>query len=253
MAENILEGELFGRTVQGITGAVTVEKGILEAAEGGTVFLQEIGDMPYPLQARLLRVLQEGVVRPAGDSSYRPVDFRLVVSSTGNLLKEAEKGNFHKELYYRVNAFPIPVPPLRSRKDDIPMLAAHFLEKFANRLMWPVPKIAPGAMELLQQFYWPGNIRELENEMERALTLSGGSGKIGREHLSSKITGAEEKTVSTPETGKTLKESIGQVEKHMIFEALKAAGGNRSRASRLLGLTRQGLLNKIKRYNIEAD
>ncbi|MFO8083811.1 MAG: sigma 54-interacting transcriptional regulator [Desulfobacterales bacterium] len=253
LPENFLERELFGESVGAFSRAVFHEKGVLEVADGGTVFLQEISEMPHSIQSKLLRVLQEGLVKPVGGSSFFPVDFRLIVSSTRNLLKEVEKGNFREDLYYRVNTFPVILPPLRNRKDDIPLLAAHFLSKFANKLKWPVPRILPDTMELLQQFYWPGNIRELENEIERALTLTGGDKEIKIEHLSPKITGAKEKIISNNGTEKTLKETVEQIERQMIFQALKDAGGNRSSASRTLGLTRQGLLNKIKRYKIEAD
>lgn len=251
-SENLLEIELFGQIKSIFTGRNADKRGLFELAEGGTVFLDEIADIPESIQGKLLRVLQEGLVKPVGSDCYHPVNFRLIVASSHSLLKEVEKGNFQKELFYQMHLFHIMLPPLRERKDDIPFLAANFLNKFANNLNWPVPKILPEAMMLLQQFEWPGNIRELENEIERALTLAGGEKEICIEHLSQKITGAKEKIKNYSDgIAGTLKERVEQIERQMVSQAIKEAGGNRSRASRSLGLTRQGLLNKLKRYKIE--
>ena len=173
LSENLLESELFGHIKGAFTGAIADKKGLFEMADGGTVFLDEIVDMPHSMQIKLLRVLQEGQVRPVGGSHFREVNFRLITSSNRDLLEEVKKGNFRDDLYYRVQVFPIKLPPLRERKEDIPVLATHFLEKFAEKLNQPVARLTPWALDLLVQFDWPGNVRELENEIERALlTLS---------------------------------------------------------------------------------
>ena len=207
--------------------------------------------MPHAMQTKLLRVLQEGQVRPVGGSHYLQVNFRLITSSNRDLLEEVKKGNFRDDLYYRVQVFPIKLPPLRERKEDIPLLAAHFLEKFAEKLNQPITRLTPWALDLLVQFDWPGNVRELENEIERALTLAGGDREIQVGYLSEKITGLVGQDATTQVTGMSLRDATERMELQMVTRALGDAGGNRSKAARILGLTRQGLLNKIARYKIE--
>jgi Nif-specific regulatory protein len=251
LSENLLESELFGHVKGAFTGAIADKKGLFELADGGTVFLDEIIDMPHAMQTKLLRVLQEGQVRPVGGSHYQQVNFRLITSSNRDLLEEVKKGNFRDDLYYRVQVFPIKLPPLRERKEDIPLLAAHFLEKFAEKLNQPIARLTPWALDLLVQFDWPGNVRELENEIERALTLAGGDREIQAGYLSEKITGTVGQDAVTQVDGMTLHDAVERMELQMVTRALGDAGGNRSKAARILGLTRQGLLNKIARYKIE--
>jgi len=251
LSENLLESELFGHIKGAFTGAIADKKGLFEMADGGTVFLDEIVDMPHSMQTKLLRVLQEGQVRPVGGSHFREVNFRLITSSNRELLKEVEAGNFRDDLYYRVQVFPIKLPPLRQRKEDIPLLAAHFLEKYAKKLNQPVARLTPWALDLLVQFDWPGNVRELENEIERALTLAGGDREIQASYLSEKITGTVGKIDTNQMDGMSLRDAIERMELQMVTRALRDTGGNRSKAARILGLTRQGLINKITRYKIE--
>ncbi|MGD1973598.1 MAG: sigma 54-interacting transcriptional regulator [Desulfobacterales bacterium] len=251
LSENLLESELFGHVKGAFTGAVADKKGLFEMANGGTVFLDEIVDMPHSMQTKLLRVLQEGQVRPVGGSHFREVNFRLITSSNRELLKEVEAGNFRDDLYYRVQVFPIKLPPLRQRKEDIPLLAAHFLEKYAKKLNQPVARLTPWALDLLVQFDWPGNVRELENEMERALTLAGGDREIQASYLSDKITGSVGKIDTKQMDGMSLRDAIERMELQMVTRALRDTGGNRSKAARMLGLTRQGLINKVARYKID--
>ena len=251
LSENLLESELFGHVKGAFTGAIADKKGLFELADGGTVFLDEIADMPHSMQTKLLRVLQEGQVRPVGGSHYRQVDFRLITSSNRDLLQEVKKGNFRDDLYYRVHVFPIKLPALRERKEDISLLSVHFLEKFAKKLNEPVARLTPWALDLLVQFDWPGNVRELENEIERALTLAGGDREIQAGYLSEKITGPVGQDTIHPANGMTLHDATERLELQMVTRALRDTDGNRSKASRLLGLTRQGLLNKIARYKIE--
>ena len=252
LSENLLESELFGHVKGAFTGAIADKKGLFELAAGGTVFLDEIADMPHTMQTKLLRVLQDGQVRPVGGSHYQHVDFRLISSSNRDLQEEVKKGKFRADLYYRVQVFPIKLPPLRERRDDIPLLAAHFLEKFAKKLNQPVARLTPWALDLLVQFDWPGNVRELENEIERALTLAGEDREIQAGYLSEKIAGPEGQNTSTTVDGMTLHDAIERIEQQMVTRALRDTNGNRSKAARILGLTRQGLINKINRYQIET-
>ena len=252
LSENLLESELFGHVKGAFTGAIADKKGLFELADGGTVFLDEIADMPQAMQIKLLRVLQEGQVRPVGGSQYLTVDFRLITSSNRDLLKEVEKGNFRDDLFYRIQVFPIVIPPLAERKEDIPLLATHFLESLAHKSKQPVKRLKPRALDLLLQFNWPGNVRELENEIERASTLAAEDNEIKEEYLSEKITGSAEGAAMTSLDGMTLQEITEQMERQMVAKALRETGGNRSQAARKLGLTRQGLHNKIARYQIEG-
>ena len=250
LSENLLESELFGHVKGAFTGAVVDKKGLFELAAGGTVFLDEIADMSKAMQIKLLRVLQEGQVRPVGGSHYLQVNFRLISSSNRDLLKEVKKGNFREDLFYRIQVFPIMLPALKDRKEDIPLLANHFIEKLGNKLKRPAKRLTPGVLDLLMQFDWPGNVRELENEIERALTLAGEDDEIRVEFLSEKIKGTKKQAAAANVDKMTIQEATGRLERQMVTRALREAAGNRSQAARLLGLTRQGLLNKIARYKI---
>ena len=251
LSENLLESEIFGHVKGAFTGAITDKKGMFELANGGTVFLDEISDMPYTMQTKLLRVLQEFQIRPVGGSKYQRVEFRLISSTNRDLLKEVKKGKFRKDLFYRIQVFPIVIPPLRERKEDIPLLAAHFLEKFALKLNRPVARLTPGALEILMRFDWPGNVRELENEIERALTLAGDDREIAEAYLSERVRQSAEYDGLSGAPPATIQEATARVERKMVEDALRQSGGNRSQAARVLGLTRQGLLNKIRRYEID--
>jgi len=251
LSENLLESEIFGHVKGAFTGAIADKKGLFEMANGGTVFLDEIFDMPFSMQTKLLRVLQENQIRPVGGSRYRQVNFRLISSSNRDLFVQVEEGNFREDLFYRIQVFPIVIPPLRERKEDIPLLATHFLEQHAARLDRTLARLTPAALEALMQFKWPGNVRELENEIERALTLAGDDTEITPEYLSERIRPSADAGGHLEAAPATLKEATAEVERQMVMEALRKSGGNRSQAARELGLTRQGLLNKIARYEIE--
>lgn len=254
LPDNLLESELFGHVRGAFTGAIANKKGLFEIADGGTIFLDEVGEMSLRMQVKLLRVLQEGQFRPVGSNETRQVDVRLIASTNRDLAREIEKGNFREDLYYRINVFQITPPPLRERKEDILRLANCFLEKYAGKIKRPVLRISPYALDLLMRFDWPGNVRELENEMERALTMAGGERILCEEFLSDKIRrlGSEfDKELVGTSAGR-LKDAVRRVECRMIQEALVAVGGNRSRAAKSLGLSRQGLLNKISAYHIQV-
>jgi len=251
LADSLLESELFGHVRGAFTGAVADKKGLFEIADGGTVFLDEIGETSPAMQAKLLRVLQEGEIRRIGGHRRIRVNVRLLASTNRDLMAEVKKGNFRKDLFYRINVFPVTLPPLRKRMEDIPLLAAHILRKTAAGLNVPVPRLSSRAMYLLQNFDWPGNIRELENEIQRAMALAAGQQVIGEEFLSPKLYGGD--NLPLPQTrGRTLKEITANIEARLINETLQQTGGNRSQAASVLGLTRQGLLNKIKRYHIDS-
>ena len=251
LSENLLESEIFGHVKGAFTGAIADKKGLFELANSGTVFLDEISDMPYSMQTKLLRVLQENQIRPVGGSRYQHVNFRLISSTNRDLLQEVKKGRFREDLFYRIQVFPIVIPPLRERKEDIPLLAAHFLEQFALKFKRPVARLTPGALEMLMRFDWPGNVRELENEIERALTLAGDDGEITEAYLSERIRQSAEFDGLSDAPPATIQEATARVERKMVKDALRKSGGNRSQAARILGLTRQGLLNKIRRYEIK--
>jgi Nif-specific regulatory protein len=247
LSENLLESELFGHVKGAFTGAIVDKKGLFELANGGTVFLDEIADMSHAMQTKLLRVLQEMQVRPVGGSHYIEVNFRLIASSNRDLLEEVKKGNFRDDLFYRIQVFPIVLPPLRDKKEDIHLLATHFFKKFAKKFNKPVAKLTHEVLMLFYQYNWPGNVRELENEIEFALTLAGDDREITEEYISEKIKGSIKEGSTAKQGGRTLKEK----ERQEVIKALRSTGGNRSQAARILGLSRQGLLNKIARYEIE--
>ncbi len=251
LPENLLESELFGHVKGAFTGATSDKKGLFEIADGGTIFLDEIGEMSPAMQVKLLRVLQEGQIRPVGSNRFRKVNVRVIACTNRDLEHEVRRGRFRQDLLYRINVFPITVPALRERRDDIPLLVDHFLKKAAEKLHRPAPTVSPLAMDLLLNFDWPGNIRQLENEMERALILAGSSLEIGPEHLSLRL--QQDLGFDGPKgnEGASLKEVVQRLEAGMIERALSKTGGNRSKAARLLGLTRQGLINKINRYDLK--
>lgn len=251
LPDSLLESELFGHVKGAFTGAISSKKGLFELADGGTIFLDEIGEMPLSMQVKLLRVLQEGQMRPVGSTRYVDVKVRLIASTNRDLEEEVTKGNFRQDLLFRINVFPITMPPLREREDDIHLLVQHFLQKYAAKMGRPPVQISPGAQELLSRFHWPGNIRELENEIERALTLAGYENSIGIEHLSAKLKPSEPDDLIAEMSGNTLKEIVENVEKRLVVKTLQQTNGNQTKAAQKLGLTRQGIANKIARYGID--
>lgn len=254
LPEHLLESELFGHVKGAFTGAIAAKKGLFEVADGGTIFLDEIGEMALPMQAKLLRVLQEGQFRPVGSNQTRQTQVRIIASTNRDLLEEVRQRRFREDLYYRINVFQITSPSLRERKEDIPALADHFLAKHAEKNKRAAPHLAPQALNLLVRFDWPGNVRELENEMARAMAMTGGQPVVTEDLLSEKLRPQAKDGFSclrNPEA--SLKEIVQDVEVRLIVQALQASGGNRSRAARVLGLSRQGLLNKIAAYRLATD
>lgn len=248
MAENLLESELFGHKKGAFTGAVNDRAGLFEAADGGTLFLDEIGETSLSMQVRLLRAIQEGEIRRVGEERDRQVDVRVIAATHRDLEQCVREGQFREDLYYRLSVFPISLPPLRERREDIPLLAQHFL---ARQTSPQAPRsLTTRAMDALCAHVWPGNIRELQNEVERAALLAGGEERIDTAHLSERITGPAGSLTQIDRSGQ-LKEVLAQVERDMIVRALQCSNGNRTRAARELGVSRWGMVQKIKLYAIE--
>ena len=248
--ENLLESELFGYVKGAFTGADKNKKGLFQEAEGGTIFLDEIGELPLSLQVKILRVLQENEIRPVGDSKTTQIDVRVIAATAKNLEEEVGKGTFREDLFYRLNVLPIKLPPLRNRPEDIPLLSQHFIDKFSISLDKEIKGITSAAMSILLKHSWPGNVRELENVIERAVVLAEGKNlvpenfpsNLGVESLTDKMDDFLEEY--------SLKAAQKVLEKRLITRALEKTGGNRTRAARLLEISHPSLLSKIKVYNI---
>ena len=250
MPENLLESELFGHKKGSFTGAVEDKKGLFELADGGTLFLDEVGEMPLNLQAKLLRALQEGEIRPVGAAKTIKVDTRIVAATNRDLEKEVAEGRFREDLFYRLKVFPLRVPPLRERHEDIPLISAHFLRKYCQEFGRSISGFSQQAMEMLQAYKWPGNVRELENEVQRLVIQVDDESFVQPEHLSPKIRQVENILDRVHPTKGTLKEMVEQVEKWILLEALKEHGNNKSQTAKTLGITREGLHKKLKHFGI---
>ncbi len=249
--ETLLESELFGYKKGAFTGADRNKKGLFQEAEGGTIFLDEIGELPLGLQVKLLRVLQENEIRPIGDSRSMKIDVRVVAATAKKLEEEVHKGTFRQDLYYRLNVLTIKLPPLKQRTEDIPLLCKHFLHRFNKILGKEVKGLTPDAMAQLLGYHWPGNVRELENVLERAMIIADDS-QLSAEHLFLEQTreGPENQTPFAFE-GLSIKTAHKVVEKDLIIRALQETGGNRTRAARLLEISHPSLLSKMKAYAID--
>jgi Nif-specific regulatory protein len=246
LPETLLESELFGHEKGAFTGAIERKIGRFERAHGGTIFLDEIGDFPVNLQVKLLRVIQFKEFERLGGIETIKTNVRIIVATNKNLEQQIKEGIFREDLYYRVNVFPIYLPPLRERKDDIMQLADHFLEKYAAENKKNINRISTPAIEMLTSYHWPGNIRELENCIERAVLLCDDE-VIRSEHLPPSLQMIK-KTQQV--AGQSLVEIIANKEKELIVDALKKSGGQQRKAAKELGLTERILGYKIKRYGI---
>ena len=249
--ESLLESELFGYKKGAFTGADRNKKGLFQEAEGGTLFLDEIGELPLSLQVKLLRVLQDNEVRPVGDSKSLQIDVRVIAATSKKLEEEVKKGSFREDLYYRLNVMTVKVPPLRERPEDIPLLCKHFIGRFNEILAKEISGLAPDAMARLLEYHWPGNVRQLENAIERAMVIADDS-LLLTEHFAAELryndSHSQKETVFE---GLSLKAAQKVVEKNLITQALDETGGNRTRAARLLEISHPSLLSKIKAYGID--
>ncbi len=246
LPENLIESELFGYEKGAFTGAVNRKTGLFEEASGGTIFLDEIGDLPLPLQAKLLHVIQEKEFYRVGGTRPIKVDVRIITATNRNLEELVEKGLFREDLYYRLNVFPIYVPPLRERSTDIIPLAEFFLEKYSREYNKEIKRLSSPAIDLLVQYHWPGNVRELENVIERAVLVCDEE-VIRSYHLPQSLQTAES---SNTHARKSLAQAVKNLEMELIIEALKEAQGNQSKAAKMLDTSLRILNYKIKKYGI---
>lgn len=253
LAENLLESELFGHEKGSFTGADRRREGRFMQANGGTLFLDEIGEMPLPLQAKLLRALQQREVQRVGSDTPITVDVRVLAATNRDLRREAAEKRFREDLYFRLNVISIEVPSLCRRSEDIPLLAAHFLQRFAERNRKNIKGFAPQALDSMLRYSWPGNVRELENAVERAVILCNGDLITGRELPASVVDSpAAATTAAAPEGDISLAGlSLDTVERRAIEETLRQTGDNKSEAARRLGITRATLHNKLRKYGLE--
>jgi len=257
LSENLLESELFGHVKGSFTGAVSNKKGLFETADGGTLFLDEIGNIPLSTQAKLLRFIEEREFKAVGDTRVQKVDIRLITATNKDLEGMVADGDFRDDLYYRINIFPIEIPPLRERRDDIPALAVHFLNRFNEDMKHKTMEFSPGAMNLLMNHDWPGNVRELENVIQRAVILASGD-VIRQGHLVNIIDMLPRIDLDVPRTSEELKrlkkvarqKSVENVEKHFVIGALKRNGWNVTRAAKETGMQRSNLQALMKKYDI---
>lgn len=250
--ESLFESEMFGHKKGSFTGAIIDKKGLFKEAEGGTLFLDEIGDLELSNQAKLLRVLQDGTYRPVGASGQIKSNVRIICATNKNLSEEVKKGNFREDLLYRINVVEIELPPLRKRVKDIKLLAEHFIVYYSQKHNRKIKGASEDFFELLSNYSWPGNIRQLENTIERAVIMRRSdildSNDVRLPSNSEEIT-----SLTIPDTGLPLAEAIDKVEMTIINQALQNTKGNYSKAASLLGITRQNLNYKLRKYNIHKE
>ena len=252
MPEQLLESELFGHTKGAFTDARSARPGLFVQAKGGTIFLDEIGDMPVGLQPKLLRALQERTVRPVGGDTETPIDVRVVAASNRDLETAIEERKFREDLYYRINVIHVELPPLRARGADVILLATHYLQHFATQSQKDVRSLDAEAAEKLSAYAWPGNVRELANCMERAVALTRNE-SIGVADLPEKIRSYRTSHVLVAATDPTELVPMEEVEKRYILRVLEAVGGNKTLAAQVLGLDRKTLYRKLDRYGSERN
>jgi transcriptional regulator with GAF, ATPase, and Fis domain len=250
LPDNLLESELFGHKKGSFTGASEDKKGLFEIADGGTLFLDEIGEIPLALQAKLLRALQEGEIRPVGSSRPRHVDARIIVASNRNLEEEVREGRFREDLFYRLNVFPLKVPPLRERREDVPLLANYFLTRYVREFGKSISTLSAAALELLTAYAWPGNVRELQNEIQRLVIQAEPGGTIDVGLVSAKLHRRADSPIPAPATLGTLKATLEEIERKLVEQALREHGNNKTSTAKALGITREGLHKKLRQLKL---
>ena len=246
--ESLLESELFGHVKGAFTGAISTKRGLVEEADGGTLFLDEVAEMNPTLQVKLLRFIQNGEFRRVGENEVRRVKVRIIAATNKDLQQAMESGEFREDLYYRLSVIPLHIPPLRERREDISLLAQHFVKLFANRLDKPIRGISKDALNALMQYHWPGNVRELMNAIEHGVALSSGD-MLELKDLPPNITQpVSDDTIPLAESKGTLED----IEKSYILKVLQETGWNQKQACRILGLSKATLYRRLKKYGIRA-
>jgi len=251
--EDLIESELFGHVRGAFTSAFNTREGKFSRANGGTIFLDEIGDMSPKLQVKLLRVLQERTIEPVGSAKSETVNVRVIAATNHDLEQAMSEKRFREDLFYRLNIFPIEIPPLRERREDIPLLALHFLEALSRSRGTKIESISDAALEVLRRHDWPGNVRELENMMER-ITVRRGSGKIDVDDLPESLRRARPAPLDgdAVASGGDFRTKVARFQTELIRDALARTGGNKKEAAALLGLHRTTLIEMMKKLGIES-
>ncbi|HEY4361893.1 MAG TPA: sigma-54 dependent transcriptional regulator [Bryobacteraceae bacterium] len=248
LPENLIEAELFGHVKGAFTGAVNQRVGRFEQAHRSTLFLDEIGDLPLDMQTKLLRFLQEREFQRIGSSETLRVDVRLIAATNVNLAEKIRQGKFREDLFYRLNVVPVSTPALRERASDIPVLARHFVEKICRLEEMLEPELAPETLEALQEYPWPGNVRQLENAVEKAVAMSGGRPVLQPEDFALPPVVGASRPVAVPVGGLDFERTVGEIERQILEEALRKTNGNKSAAAEMLGLKRTTLAAKLKTF-----
>ena len=255
----LADSQLFGHRRGSFTGAVSDQPGLIRTAAGGTLFLDEVGDLPLDVQPKLLRFLEQGEIMPVGENRPQPVDVRVIAATNADLEQRVAEGKFREDLYYRLSVIRIHVPPLRQRREEIPHLATYFLRDASEKLSKPDISLGPDVLDLFAQYWWPGNVRQLRNELQRSVAMAPPGGTIGPEHLSADLTAAAPNTgggSAQPRValrgGQTLASVVDEIERDLIREMMSRHRGNISETARSLGLTRRGLYLKLRRLGLEG-
>jgi Nif-specific regulatory protein len=250
MPEHLLESELFGHKRGAFTGATEEKRGLFEIADGGTLFLDEVTELPIQLQAKLLRALQEGEIRPVGAAQAKHVNVRIVAATNRNLDEEVRAGRFREDLYYRLKVFPLRVPALRERREDVPLLANHFLGRYSRELGKSVAGFAQETLSVLMAHDWPGNVRELQNEVQRMVIETADGCFVTPDLVSPRVRKVQNVIARSGGATGTLKDMLEQVEKHLLLETLRDHHNNKTSAAKALGITREGLHKKLRHLGI---
>ncbi len=255
--ESLMESEMFGHKKGSFTGAVSDKAGLFEVADTGSLFLDEVGELPLTIQVKLLRAIQERVIRRVGSTEDQKVDVRIIAATNRNLEDMVAKGEFREDLYYRLNVILIKVPALRERRDDVPLLAKHFLDKYNDRLTKTINGISDEAMDILRKYDYPGNVRELENIIERTVALEGGASILPESLPPFVMTPSGRKMASSNEIeitddGVDLEKVIGQIEKELIIKAIHKANGVKKKAAKLLGITFRSMRYRVDKYGLNG-
>jgi len=254
--ETLLESELFGYVKGAFTGANQNKRGLFEVASGGTIFLDEISEMSVSMQVKLLRVLQERSIRPVGGTQETPIDVRVIAATNKDLKQMVAANTFREDLYYRVSVIPIQVPPLRERREDVPLLASHFLKKYANAAQKSILRLRPESLELLKNFEWPGNVRQLENTIERAVAMETGEElrvELEQDHPRARAAAASSNGHHPPAVsaeGVDFEKYVAEIERSLIESALQQSGGVQTRAAELLKVSYRSFRHLLKKYDI---